>query len=59
MCGKEIHATRSDWESSWSKVVWSWLLNVSEKDGGKLIFTSGKIGICEVQRVEKCRSILE
>lgn len=59
MGGKEVHATRRDWASSWSEVVWSWLLNVSGKDGGKLIFTSGKIGICEVQRVEKCMSVLE
>lgn len=41
-------------------VAWSWLLNVSRKDGGKCFnFISGKAGICEVPSFEKCRSVLE
>lgn len=40
------------------EVVLSWLF-VNRKDGGKFIFTSGRIGICEVQRFEKCWSFLE
>lgn len=41
------------------EVALSWLLNVNRKDGGKFIFTSGRAGIREVPRFEKCRSVLE
>lgn len=51
--------TRRDQEKFMEEVVLNWLLNVNGKDDGKVIFTSGRIGICEVQRFDKCRSVLE
>lgn len=51
--------TRRDQGKFMEEVVLSRLLNVNRKDGGKFIFTSGRAGICEVPRFEKCRSVLE
>lgn len=41
------------------EVALSWFLNVNRKDGGKFIFISGRVGIREVFRFEKCRLVLE
>lgn len=51
--------TRRDQGTFMEEVVWDWLLKVNGKDDGKFIFTSGRTGICEVQRFDKCRSVLE
>lgn len=51
--------TRRDQGKFMEDVVLSWLLNVNRKDGGEFIFISGRTGICEVLRFEKCSSVLE
>lgn len=47
--GRRLMPTRRDREKLREELV-SWLLNVSGKDGGKFILTSGRVGLCEVQR---------
>lgn len=44
--------TRRDQGKFMEEVALSWLLNVNRKDGGKFIFTRGRVGIREVQNLK-------